>query len=428
MASSGSPTWSADGRRILFYETDELGAYLSKGGNSRTEIVSVDVTTGERKFYTASNETKLSPRWLSQGRISYIKRGSDATSGLRVWHPDRRVETVIAGAVRNATWSPDGTSVAFERITKLGATEHLIPASSPDTQFDLLMSEPFPAFSPDGSKLLYSQYGTHQVCCHRCRVRERREHERGDHEHRGSDKRTLFQREGFSGYSAVWSPSGDEIALSVGRDFRAPGLPSAQIALIKPDGSNFRLIVDDTLNNGFPSWSRDGSRLVFKRGKQLVTMSLADRTITPLTDGAHYDNFPQWSPTRDLIMFTTDRDGDFELYTIRPDGTDRRRLTNMKGNDAHSSWCSDGNWIVFSSARHGFKDEMAFVRRRAAALRRDLRDACRRIGRASVDRQQVGGRECGVSSDAASGAASIDPQRVNGLEMARHAANSARGR
>jgi Tol biopolymer transport system component len=92
---SGSPSWSADGRRILFYETDELGAYLAKSANSRTEIVSVDVVTGERKFYTASNETKLSPRWLSQGRISYIERGADATSGLRILRADRGIEPVL---------------------------------------------------------------------------------------------------------------------------------------------------------------------------------------------------------------------------------------------------------------------------------------------------------------------------------------------
>ncbi len=355
---SGSPTWSADGRRILFYETDELGAYLAKSDDSRTEIVSVDIATGERNFYTASNETKLSPRWLSQGRISYIKRGTDATSGLRVRHPDRRVETVVQGAVRNATWSPDGSSIVFERISRLGSTEHLVPASSPDKQFELFMSEPFPSFSPDGTKLLYSQYrltkdptGIEYTSAGNTSVEIMSD--------RGGDKRTLFHREGFSAYSAVWSPSGDEIALSVGRYFRAPGLPSAQIALIKPDGSNFRLIVDDKVNNGFPTWSRDGGRLVFKRGRQLVTMSLADRTMTPLTDGAHYDNFPQWSPVGDQIMFTSNRDGDFELYTVRHDGTDRRRLTNVRGNDAHSSWCSDGNWIVFSSARHGFKDEMA---------------------------------------------------------------------
>ena len=356
---SGSPTWSSDGRRILFYETDELGAYLAKSGNSRTEIVSVDVATGERRLYTASNETKLSPRWLSQGRIGYIKRGAGETSGLRVWHPDRHVETVVAGAVRNATWSPDGTSVVFERIGRLGSTEHLVPTPSADRQFDLFLSEPFPAFSPDGKQLIYSQYqptksdttGLEYLSAGNTSLEIMTD--------RGGDKRTLFHREGFSAYSAVWSPSGQEIALSVGRYFRAAGRPSAQIALIKPDGSDFRLIVDDKVNNGFPSWSRDGSRLVFKRGKQLVTMTVADRTTTPLTDGAHYDNFPQWSPTSDLIMFTSDRDGDFELYTIRPDGTDRKRLTNIRGNDAHSSWCSDGNWIVFSSARRGFKDEMA---------------------------------------------------------------------
>ena len=89
-------------------------------------------------------------------------------------------------------------------------------------------------------------------------------------------------------------------------------------------------------------------------------MALADRKIAPLTDGSHYDNFPQWSPNGDLILFTSDRAaGDFELYVIRSDGSGLRRLTNAYGNDAHSSWCAGGTWILFSSGRMGFKDEMA---------------------------------------------------------------------
>jgi Tol biopolymer transport system component len=356
---SGSPAWSSDGKKVLIYETDEVGAYLAKSGNARTEIVAIDVATGERLVRTASNETKLSPRWLTNGRLSYIKRAADESGGLRIWHPDLRVTTVISGGVRNATWSPDGRSVVYERITRLGSNEHLVPTLSPDQQFDLLLTEPFPSLSPDGTKLVYSQYGHARSATTGLQATSAGNTSIEIMSAAGHDKRTLFHREGFSAFSAVWSPSGDEIALSVGRYFRAPGLPPAQIALIKPDGSNFRLLVDDEMNNGFPSWSRDGSRLVFKRGRQVVVMSIANGAITPVTDGTYYDNFPQWSPVNDLIMYTSNRDGDFDLYTIRPDGSDRRRLTNVRGNDAHSSWCSDGNWIVFSSGRMGFKDEMA---------------------------------------------------------------------
>ena len=356
---AGSPSWSADGQKVLFYETDEVGAYLAKSGQSRTEIGSIDVMTGERKQYTASNETKLSPRWLSDGRISYIKRAGDDTGGLRIWQPNRRVDTVIRGAVRNASWSPDGKSVVYERISRLGSTEHLVPTFSPDAEFELFLSEPFAFFSPDGTKLLYSQYGLGKSATTGLEFSSTQNTSIEVMTASGTDKHTLFHREGFSAFSGVWSPAGDEIALSVGRYFRAAGLPPAQIGLIEPDGSNFRLIVDDGMNNGFASWSPDGTRLVFKRGRQLVIMSLADRKITPLTDDAHYNNFPQWSPTSDLILFTSDRDGDFELYTIRQDGTQLRRLTNVRGNDAHAAWCSAGDWIVFSSARRGFKDEMA---------------------------------------------------------------------
>ena len=108
-----------------------------------------------------------------------------------------------------------------------------------------------------------------------------------------------------------------------------------------------------------PSWSPDGDRLVFKPGQQLFVTSLADGELVPLTDTSYHSNFPQWSPAGEPIMFTTNRDGDYELYTIRSDGTQLRRLTDVPGNDAHSTWCADGEWIVFGSARMGFKDEMA---------------------------------------------------------------------
>jgi TolB protein len=243
-------------------------------------------------------------------------------------------------------------------MSRLGYTEHFVPTFSRDADFDLLLTEPFPSFSRDGRKVLYSQQQPGRSAATGLENVNFQDTSIEIMSADGTDKRTLFYRQGFNAFSGVFSPKGDEIALSVGRYFRAPGLPPAQIGLIKPDGSDFRLIVDDEMNNGFPSWSPEGTRLVFKRGRQLVIMSIADRKIVPLTDDAHYNNFPQWSPTADRILFTSDRDGRFELYTIRPNGTELRRLTNVPGDNAHAAWCSDGDLIVFSSGRMGFKDEM----------------------------------------------------------------------
>jgi Tol biopolymer transport system component len=349
---AGSPSFSADGTRILYYETDETGAYLAKSGRSRTELVSLDLNTGERRQYTASNEVKLSPAFLPGGRISYIVRGADrGADALKIRHPDRRVDTIVPGPVRHATWTPDAKQVVYERILHPASTEHLVPTVSRDPEFELFLSEPFPSFAPDGRRLLYSQYGGAGTNPGDTSI----EIMNAD----GSEKKPLFHRAGFSAFEAVWSPSGDLIALCVGRYFRAPGFPASQIALMKPDGSGYREIAEEGVNNGFPSWSPDGKRLVYKRGRQLVIMSVAEKKITPLTDGAHWDNFPQWSPKGDVIMFTSDRDGDFELYTIHPDGSAPRRLTRVPGLNAHSAWSSDGEWIAFSSGRKGFKDEMA---------------------------------------------------------------------
>ena len=356
---AGSPTWSKDGRRVLFYETDEVGGVLARAGATRTEIVSIEIATGLRTVQTASNETKLSPHYLADGKISYIKRSDDETAGLRIRHSNRLVETVIRGAVRNPSWSPDEKRVVFQRISRLGSTQHLIPTLNLDADFELFQNEPFATISPDRKQMLFSQYTSRKPAAGLLVSSIPGDTSIEVKNLLSGDQRTLFHRPGFSAFCAVWSPNGTEIALSVGRYFRSPGTPPAQIALMRSDGSDFRLVVDDKENNGFPSWSPDGKRIVFKRGRQLVIMELATRQITPLTDGSHYDNFPQWSPKGDTIMFTSDRSGDFELYTIRPNGEGLRRLTNAPGSSAHSTWCTEGDWILFASGRMGFKDEIA---------------------------------------------------------------------
>jgi Tol biopolymer transport system component len=47
----------------------------------------------------------------------------------------------------------------------------------------------------------------------------------------------------------------------------------------------------------------------------------------------------------------------FNIFTIRPDGTGLKQLSNTSGNDAHLAWSPDGSRILFASSRMGFKDE-----------------------------------------------------------------------
>jgi Tol biopolymer transport system component len=84
---------------------------------------------------------------------------------------------------------------------------------------------------------------------------------------------------------------------------------------------------------------------------------VATKKSRKLETGSDFDTFPTWSPRGDWIGFTSKRDGDYEIYRIRPDGTGLQRLTHSPGNDAHPAFSPDGEWIAFSTARQGFKDE-----------------------------------------------------------------------
>jgi TolB protein len=53
------------------------------------------------------------------------------------------------------------------------------------------------------------------------------------------------------------------------------------------------------------------------------------------------------------IAFSSDRDGDFEIYSMNPDGSGVVQLTNDPSNDFNASWSPDGTKIAFASDRDG---------------------------------------------------------------------------
>lgn len=66
------------------------------------------------------------------------------------------------------------------------------------------------------------------------------------------------------------------------------------------------------------------------------------------------DVFPAWDPTGTLITFSSDRHdpGNLDVYVMNSDGTGVIQLTDSPGEDRGTSWTSDGEVIVFHSARN----------------------------------------------------------------------------
>ena len=132
--------------------------------------------------------------------------------------------------------------------------------------------------------------------------------------------------------------------------------------LVKRDGTNVQDLTDGLPNSGFPSWSPDGKRIVYRvwggNDWGLRILNVEDRSVKVLT--TEYDNLPFWSPDGKLISFTRKHDdNNFDIYTIKPDGSDLLQLTTSPANDAHAFWTNDSKYLMWSSGVYGFKDEAA---------------------------------------------------------------------
>jgi len=122
-----------------------------------------------------------------------------------------------------------------------------------------------------------------------------------------------------------------------------------------------------------PGWSPDGTRLVFARegiiggtsdgacrASTLLVVNEDGSGLSEITSPDMLAYGPSWSPDGTRIVF----DGDerkptaglwaTDLYTIRPDGTDMRRLTT----DGFTGWAgwTRKSQIVFAHSRTGFFD------------------------------------------------------------------------
>jgi Tol biopolymer transport system component len=79
----------------------------------------------------------------------------------------------------------------------------------------------------------------------------------------------------------------------------------------------------------------------------LYRLNLTTNELTQLTFGPHSNYYPDWSPDGRQIVFSSGRDGNFELYVMDADGSNVRRLTNTPEDEITPRWSPDGSQIVY---------------------------------------------------------------------------------
>jgi TolB protein len=201
-----------------------------------------------------------------------------------------------------------------------------------------------PAWSPDGAWLSFTR---HQGATIYLFLRS------AD----GKEEKRLTSRDAPD-FDAVWSPDGKRLAFCL--DKTVPNQGDMEVFTIGADGQDLQpvLVTGGKLSHEeWPSWSPDGQWIALtstRDGNQEIYVVKPDgKELRRLTSDPALDVHPAWSPDGHAIAFATNRWGDLELAVMKSDGSDLVRVTNSPGMDDYPTWSPDGRRIAFTSQRDG---------------------------------------------------------------------------
>ncbi len=301
-------------------------------------------------LFGAAMSFAQTPTLRSNGKIAFTS-SRDGNPEIYVMNTDGTNQVRLTNnsiVDDHPTWSPDGRMIAFLSQRPTGECCAIFTMNADGTgktEITPVIYQPpnnlgwdywSISWSPDGRELAFQdqtatgEYGIHIV--------------KSD----GSNRR--FLSNSTRGIQPAWSPDGSKILFSR----NPPGVFFYNwLFTIKPDGTDLQALPTQAAYvDTAPTWSPTGDRIVFQgwdwaNWEDLVVAN-ADGTNRqtfaygcndgPICGGV---NFPDWSPDGNQIVFCLDGYGsnvDPEIYVKNVTGDGLRQLTNTIGDNVNPSW------------------------------------------------------------------------------------------
>ncbi len=183
-------------------------------------------------------------------------------------------------------------------------------------------------------------------------------------------RRSILSRQ-YSGPASDWRSLVHRFADDIVLQFTGePGVAGTEIAFVAAqgrskelyvmdlDGANARALTNDRSIALSPSWSPDGSLIIFSTYRDggsphLYVVPAAGGRLYQVSARPGLNTSPAYSPDGREIACTLSKDGNSEIYLLDARGGSPRRLTDNRAIDTSPSWSPTGQQIAFTSDRGG---------------------------------------------------------------------------